>query len=551
MKTKQRLLSMLVALVMVLGVFAPVLAAEVGEPTGVIQNDQLTPTRPEKTTLVIHKLQADSYKNDAPWDHTGGPWVTRYKCKRTSWRRIYYYKVSAEQLETMKANPANYDTTTKMQGAGHTAVGSVTTTENGVNVELEEGYYWFVESGKPDSVSSALAVPFGISLPIASGSQYLSTVHIYPKNITGDEPEPEKTVDSLTNKYSSHNVGDTQTWYLQATIPGNIGDYGHLAMTDTFSPSLSYVGNVEVRYGTGTEFADLATQLVLNEDYRISQPAVGDKGGTREIVYTEAGIAKLAANYVEGGKLVAKVDTVINEDAIMGLDIPNSYTLIFNNNPNNEGDPKEKPSENNPKVVTGGKRFQKVDGQTPLAGAIFQLFDGETAVNWTAELITANKAAIDAGKFATEANGEYTATSGTNQPEAGQPIYLRSDNTGEFEIKGLELSEWQPLKWDAAQNAMVNNGDPITHDWNLVEVQAPEGYAILKDAHKFEITKTSYQKDPENLDLGLADPDLIQNSKLTIPQTGGMGTILFVLVGLGLMGGALVAMKRRNESEQF
>lgn len=192
-----------------------------------------------------------------------------------------------------------------------------------------------------------------------------------------------------------------------------------------------------------------------------------------------------------------------------------------------------------------------MDGETPLANAIFQLLDENEAVNWTEELITANQAAINAGKFATESNGEYTATSEANQPQAGQPIYLRSVDDGTFEIKGLELSEWQPLKWDAASNSMVENGAKVTHDWNLKEVQAPDGYAILKDAEKFVIDKNSYFNEPTEVNQTPADPQLIQNNKLTIPQTGGMGTVLFVLVGLGLMAGALIAMKKRNESEQF
>lgn len=359
MKTKQKLLSMLVALVMVLGVFAPVFAVEV--PTGSINPNDLTNDRPDSTELIIHKLQADSYNEGAPWDHTGGA-IADLDSLGTNVRELdgvtfTYYKVTAQELKTMVANPSTYDTTEKVGG---NPAGTITTADGaGATLNLEEGYYWFVESDKPATVSSAIAVPFGISLPLASNGKYLSTVHVYPKNVTGDEPEPDKTVNDLTNKYSSHNIGDVQSWYLQATIPGNIKDYGMLKMTDTFSDSLTYKGNVVVKYGAGDTFEGLNITLEEGTDYTISQPEVDTKGGELVIDLTKTGIAKLAANYVEGGKLVAKVDTVINEDAIMGLDIPNGYTLSFNNNPNNTGDPTEKPvpEDKQPKVVTGGKRF--------------------------------------------------------------------------------------------------------------------------------------------------------------------------------------------------
>ena len=39
----------------------------------------------------------------------------------------------------------------------------------------------------------------------------------------------------------------------------------------------------------------------------------------------------------------------------------------------------------------------------------------------------------------------------------------------------------------------------------------------------------------------------IKNNDVTIPQTGGMGTVLFTVVGISLMAGAVIAMKRNRE----
>ena len=39
----------------------------------------------------------------------------------------------------------------------------------------------------------------------------------------------------------------------------------------------------------------------------------------------------------------------------------------------------------------------------------------------------------------------------------------------------------------------------------------------------------------------------IKNNDVTIPQTGGIGTVLFTVVGIGLMAGAVMAMKKNRE----
>ena len=61
------------------------------------------------------------------------------------------------------------------------------------------------------------------------------------------------------------------------------------------------------------------------------------------------------------------------------------------------------------------------------------------------------------------------------------------------------------------------------------------------------IAAKSYYQDPDAKQLVAADPDKIGNKKLTIPQTGGIGTVIFTVVGVGLMAGAVMAMKKNRE----
>ena len=582
MKNTKKLLSLILTLVMIIGVVAPLsaFADQTVGPVGTIDAKDIETTKPKSTSVVVHKLQADSYKGvpDKGYPHNGGSLTQEQldtlgtNVKELDGVTFTYYKVTEEQFKKFLAAPGSYNTTKLVEVQGIKAKGTITTANGkGATVDLtEDGYYWFVESNKPETVSSSIAVPFGISIPVMNqikvgdhevGTVYLKKVHVYPKNVTGDEPTPKKTVGNEVNKNESHNVGDLHTWFLQTTIPGNIGDYEKIVLNDVFYKGLTYKGNVEVYLGYDGITTGKVT-LDENTDYTIVQPAVDKKftkeiGSTTEvpadekfsITLTEAGIQKLAANYQtvktaaadKEVKLYATVQTVINEDAKMGTDIPNEFDLTFKTK---DGKEKNKKPDTPPTVNTGGKKFVKVSESEvtkTLAGAVFELYDGETQIKWTEALIKANEAAITAGKFASDANGTVLTTA-----TAGEPIYLLSDDNGLFEIKGLEYSSWKKTELDGSETE-------IKHEYKIKEVKFPEGYAGNKDTEiPFTVNKTSYKDNAEGYPANTHDEQgnmLVKNKDLTIPPTGGIGTVIFAVAGIVLMAGAFVAIKKRSAEE--
>lgn len=158
----------------------------------------------------------------------------------------------------------------------------------------------------------------------------------------------------------------------------------------------------------------------------------------------------------------------------------------------------------------------------------------------------ANKDAVDAKlnelkntrdtKFlASRENYQWiTAKDGEAAKEAGA-LVLTSDNQGRFEVTGLAYGTY-----------------------TLEEVKAPEGYAKLSGDVEFVVKKGSYNGQPEGVNhkhIGYdSDTDTIkgqqiENKKVSIPQTGGIGTVIFTVVGVMLMVGAAFALKRRKEDE--
>ena len=129
---------------------------------------------------------------------------------------------------------------------------------------------------------------------------------------------------------------------------------------------------------------------------------------------------------------------------------------------------------------------------------------------------------------------EYTWAAAPGEKEEDKRVVLTSNKDGQFEITGLAYGTYY-----------------------LEEKTAPEGYAKLNNNDpqlEFKVDKDSYTKGGKNaIDYeeksGKNDAQCITNKKVTIPQTGGIGTVIFTVVGVMLMVGAAFALKRRKEDE--
>lgn len=400
---------------------------------------------------------------------------------------------------------------------------------------LKEGKYIIVEdktkstiAGK-EELANSKAVPLVVELPVykAEGGTFTTgadALYVYPKNSV-DEPKIDKVVNE-NDKHDTAQVGETKTFKITSTMPEGIADYKVLNFEDTFSKGLTYTGNLEVSVKSG----GTTTKLTEGTHYSTT--------GTSPVNTKEATIKVDLKNYIAslkaGDVITITYNAVINEDAVMGAANPNNVKLTYGNNPN---ETKDKTPGENPELHTGGKRFvkkDKVSGDT-LKDAIFELQGNDgTAIKWTAALIAANKAAIEAGQFSKTAD-TVTATSATVPPVAGETIYLLSDANGAFEIKGLAYG---------TVGQAANGTDSGSTDYQLVETKAPKDYSKLTAPVTFTVNAGSYQKDPTKISLGLADPDRVDNSKITIPQTGGIGSVAVIVAGLAIVGLGFIMKKR-------
>ncbi|HEL2050871.1 TPA: isopeptide-forming domain-containing fimbrial protein [Streptococcus suis] len=258
------------------------------------------------------------------------------------------------------------------------------------------------------------------------------------------------------------------------------------------------------------------------------------------------------------GKLTGLDDSkeyvVIEETSVPGS-LPNysngaTGTINVKNTKNPNPNPLE-PEE--PKVVTYGKRFIKTDDATDtnavkkLVGAEFIVTneDGtkflalKDAATQTAE-ITAYKAAEAA----------YIAAVKAENPNQDDINAKKADRDAKYEAMNMQWT-WVSSQSDAFTFVSSTDGHFEVKGlkagtYKLVETKAPDGYALLTSPIEFQVGPGTWTLVS---DTAIDERERVENKKVTIPQTGGIGTVVFTVVGLSTMVFAYIAMKKRQSEE--
>ncbi len=401
---KKKILSLIMALVMIVGVFSPLTAFA----------DQTVPT----TNLKIHKIKLDNFDGVTAKDHKGQELSlddlkgeNYFKGKNPQWLngvKFTYYKVTTEQLA--KIEETNPQTKEQVQAIidqnttlfdGVAGVETEATSGDGLVTipNLAEGTYYFVESETPANHTGALAVPFKITLPIYDDNgAAMSDVHIYPKNKLTDKTTT-KDLDTEANEANktteTHNVtvkddngnriltldkGAKVPYVVTTPIPAGSKEI-ILAWSDRMSPGLTYNNDLAVSATYGDPGTDLALEAA---DYTITN---SDNGFV--LKFTDSGIKKVLEKTLNKGDGVKLIDgkTIYNKQAdeaaqqvkitlkysatLNGLTGPvdpetNTVSFFYGNKPGYTPQPGDKNPipETNKKEIPVNKSFVGGDGTT-------------------------------------------------------------------------------------------------------------------------------------------------------------------------------------------
>lgn len=438
------------------------------------------------------------------------------------------FNISKLAKDTDPVTSTDYDTNF---GTNGTSKG--TTDDNGTLPfnNLPFGTYKIQETNSVTGVSPA--APFLVSVPMTNptGDGWIYDVHVYPKN---EKLAIDKFVVEIPNKDHTATVGKDHEWIISSTVPTNmvvenedksITASKKYTISDTLDTQLTYVGNVKV-CAAGKDNTEIANgTLVLNDDYKLTEPDKSGKGGKLEVALTEAGIKKVAA--LGAKKVHVHFTTKLNETAKLGVAIPNGAKLEYTNaqdqstapvivpdgmDPTDPNKPYDPTKDERPEVHTGGVKIKKTDDKgTALKGAEFKIYASEKDA----------KAGTNPISVINSAGNGFTDT-------------VISDDNGLVKFNGLAYGGIKGEDFDTTNQ---------TSYW-IVETKAPTGYRLLENPVEVKVSATSHLEDA-------IAKTIVNNKNIILPRTGGMGTVMFTASGLALIFLAvLMGLKARKKVQQ-
>lgn len=420
--------------------------------------------------------------------------LVAFATKASNWAQTKANNITAGATATVSADASN---------------GKYTATFAG----LDYGYY-------------VVAVP-GATLANTSG-QYATLVSVDRANVTadikGDLPTVDKKVQvgSTGKDVTDAKIGDTLTFTLTSTIPDmSAYDTYTFNFKDTLSQGLTF-GQV-----TSVTVEGETNPLTVGTDYTVTTPTGSDNTLT---VAMKDFKAKQQAN--AGKKITVTYTATLNENAVVGgAGNTNSAKIQYSNNPSTNETGESEPSK--VRVFTYGFTVDKytgdeyTDAATRLAGAEFTLApkDG-TAISFVQ---------VNAGNATT--NAVYRVA---KAGETATTTTITTPANGKVDFQGLKNGEY-----------------------TLTETKAPAGYNKLASAIGVRVDGQNDGTDTTNATVTItydnnngSDYDqtasngvipVHNKSGVTLPGTGGMGTIAFTVIGVLVIAlGVAWTLKRKN-----
>jgi fimbrial isopeptide formation D2 family protein/LPXTG-motif cell wall-anchored protein len=415
----------------------------------------------------------------------------------------------------------------------------------------------------------------------------------------GYAPTVDKKVKDESGNWVSANsasIGEDVEYKITATVNSRILEYGtyYVNISDTMSKGLTFKNvenNVKVTMETTvTETVD--GQLVnetLTEDVtkyfyiNVGEPSETD--GTTELTVAIQDLKALqnvkennAAKYVvnDTTKLIVTYTAVLNENAVVIDPSTNEVHMDYYNDPNNSGKgtadpPDETPDKPEPKYPTGETIksvtetyttsitiLKENDNYQVLTGAEFTLTGDNVYKMKVSTAFTFTE--DEKGDYWKLVSGAYTTDAPDMDSEENVKLY---DSTTQkysrtVETKLIAVAEnGKSITGAVDENGLLSFTGLGAGTYTLSETKTPAGYNTMTPL-TFEITFDGAKKQFASnrgymeTDDGLTFTTIILNhAGSTLPQTGGIGTTIFYVVGTVMILGAavLLVVKKRMSRE--
>lgn len=306
-------------------------------------------------------------------------------------------------------------------------------------------------------------------------------------------------------------IGDTVTYQISATVPDYPEGATNLTfyIRDSLGEGFDYSGDTSIRvYETSISEDNL---LTAGTDYTVAAPV--PDGSTFQINFTDT--------YVRGNpgvKIYVAYTAVVNEKAFVEDALGNDAFLGLANDPYGD-DSYETPTDKD--VYTYGIQFDKVDKDGgALSGAEFTLSDAGGTV------LTFTETSEDSGIY----NYDPDSTNTTLTVPQGGSLQIQGLDVGTYTLKETKAPDNYVLPTGAITIVLTDAGEDgsldATSSATADGTSAIYGTVSVDDNDTNKITFDVQNTSSEDAGFNL-------------PQTGGMGTMIFTIAGIILMAGAI------------
>ena len=354
-------------------------------------------------------------------------------------------------------------------------------------------------------------------------------------HVTNDKPDMTKEVKngSEWKHDADYSVGDKVPYRITVSVPANIAKLKKFALTDTPTNLKDDVTSVKVTDKTGkTTIPATATATADGNGFIIDfAPAdLTTYAGQNIIVTYNAELLRTAVTTTAGN--------------------PNTATLEYSNkilpdtddesNPNKPGEPKTDKITDTAVVYTFQiqieKKAEKADG-TPLADVEFDLYK-----------------AVDAGT-AGVATADEVKKAGLDSSKAWKKINetsLKTNTEGKVSQSGLKNGEYYLVETKTNETYNLLKA-PVQVTLNIAYTTTTKAEYNIDETGKTTLVKHKVEK-TEFKNAGVASDGIqiqtvINKKGFTLPLTGGMGTVLFSVIGLALvLAGVVVITASRKKT---
>ena len=385
-------------------------------------------------------------------------------------------------------------------------------------------------------------------------------------NIKAELPVVDKKIVEEQDRVETNNaaVGDVVSYEVTSKVPDMTGyTKYYFVLRDTMSPGLTFNQDVAITIGNQT--------LTAGTDFTVTAEETAS-GTEIEIVFKNF----ISYKDQKDAAITVTYSATINEKAVIGVaGNPNYVKLQYSNNPNKvvSGDPDnpdkpiepvgETPEEEVRTYVTGLKLI-KVDPEgNRLTGAEFTITGSKL-----------NKVLVRKDVYTQDENGTYwrlTDGTYTTQDPLTEGVDQSKYESVTVKYAKESVTEVKETQENVEATAVVGDDGVLRFDglsagdYEITELRSPAGYNLLEKPFKITIDWTAPENvsDPctwtvsdteagddyaSSLESGAQIVDgciqiQVENKSGTqLPETGGMGTTLFYIVGGLLMTTAVVLL---------